>query len=281
MYTSECESGCDSETPPLSASRTPGGGRLAGRLLSVLKAVRATGGSATLTEVVQLTGLAKTTAHRLLADLRELEMVSRDGEGYRLGSAVRELGAPREEEHTKRLRNALKPVLLPLHEQTRYVVGLGVRSGENVRFIELVYSERYSPVIGRLEEPAPLPGSAAGKALLAYPPARCAPGRGGRDSAEREEAERSAARPELGTELARIRSRGIALAERESELGLSAAATPVFGPHGQPLAALSIGAVPEMFDVARGCALLRRAGLHARRVLRRPLPAADRWGNEF
>ncbi len=213
---------------------------------------------------MQLTGLAKTTAHRLLSDLQDLDMVSRDGEHYRLGNAIHELIAPREEQHTKFLRNTLKPLLLPLYEKTRYVIGLSVRDGDTVRFIELVYSERYSPVIGRLEMPVPLPESAAGKALLAYPSTRPAPGHG-----ERFAPARFAAQPGLDTELARIRSRGIALDESGSQLGMSAAAIPVFDPRGQPLAALSIGAVPEAFDLARGCSLLRHSGLHARRILRR------------
>ncbi|MEV0280539.1 IclR family transcriptional regulator C-terminal domain-containing protein [Streptomyces sp. NPDC050610] len=266
MYKSMCKR----ETPPLSAPVTANGGRLAGRLLSVLKAVRACGESATLTQVVQLTGLAKTTAHRLLADLQDLDMVSRDGECYRLGNAVHELAASREEQHIKFLRLALKPLLLPLYEKTRYVVGLGVQHGDSVRFIELIYSEQYSPVIGRLEKPTPLCQSAAGKALLAYPPARFAPGRG-----RQSRLETLAAQSSLGPELARIRTRGIALDERESQPGISAAATPVFGPRGQPLAALSIGAFPEVFDLARGCALLRHSSRHARRILQRTAVAAE------
>ncbi|MEV0261257.1 IclR family transcriptional regulator C-terminal domain-containing protein [Streptomyces sp. NPDC050617] len=260
MYKSMCEN----ELPPLSAPVTAHGGRLAGRLLSILKAVRACGESATLTQVVHLTGLAKTTAHRLLADLQDLDMVSRSGECYRLGAAVRELAVPREEQHTRYLRYALKPLLLPLYEKTRYVVGLGVQNGNTVRFIELIYSEQYSPVIGRLEKPVPLLDSAAGKALLAYPPARYAPGPGRKGGAEP-----LAAQSSLGAELTRIRNRGIALDERAAPLGLSAAAAPLFGPRGQPLAALSIGAAPEVFDLARGCALLRHAGPHARRILQR------------
>ncbi|MFE7122150.1 IclR family transcriptional regulator [Streptomyces sp. NPDC057654] len=261
------------EPPPLSAPVTANGGRLAGRLLSILKAVRACGETATLTQVVQLTGLAKTTVHRLLADLQELDMVSRNGECYRLGTAVRELAVSREEQHTRYLRYALKPLLLPLYEKTRYVVGLGVQHRNTVRFIELIYSEQYSPMIGRLEKPVPLLESAAGKALLAYPPVQYAPGPGRRGGAET-----LAAKSSLGTELARIRSRGIALDERDARLGLSAAATPLFGPRGQPLAALSIGAAPEVFDLARGCALLRNAGPHARRILQRtPVATGYPW----
>ncbi|EFG04057.1 IclR family transcriptional regulator [Streptomyces clavuligerus] len=261
-----------SELPASAASASAGAGRLASRLLCILRAVRTSGEPVSLTTIVQSTGLAKSTAHRLLTELHVLEMVHRDGEFYSLGKAVLDLSRPRESEQVRLLRHLLKPVLLTLYERTRHIVGLSVRDGTTACFVELIYSQRYSSVVGRLEQPTPLHRTPAGKVILAHteadrarPPA--GPGNGW-------------AGPELAMELAGIQRSGICLGPHGTApgaaSGIATAAVPVLGAQGQILAALSAGGHPEAFDPTAVCALLRQCGAHAHRVLRHvPEPARD------
>ncbi|MCF3119141.1 helix-turn-helix domain-containing protein [Streptomyces arenae] len=246
------------------------GDRLAARLLGVLRAVRAAGASASLAQVVRLTGLPKSTAHRLLAELQAVGIVRRDGMRYQLGDAVWELTVSKEEDQARKTRKELKPLLLQLHGRTRYLVGLGVPSGGAVRFIDLMYGEEYRGLAGLIEEESSLMASAAGKALLAHCPQlvseiaqRANPGGG---------AEPLTLPPALSVEIADTQRRGFSLDQRPSRLGIAAAAVPVFGMSEQPLAALSIGAYPQRFDLAMASALLRHTAAHASRVLRQHTP---------
>jgi len=69
-----------------------------------------------LAELCRRTGIAKPTAHRILADLSAWGLVERSGTAYRLGMGLFELGARAPAQLS--LREAAAPILADLPEAT-------------------------------------------------------------------------------------------------------------------------------------------------------------------
>ncbi|MFD5554652.1 IclR family transcriptional regulator [Streptomyces sp. NPDC127068] len=251
--------------------------RLAIRMVNILRAVQAGGGVSSLADIVEFTGLAKSTVHRLLNNLQHVQLLERDGEQYRLGVALYQLAARLDDERYQLLRHLLKPLLLRLHEETRQLVGLAVTSGTRTRFLELMYSQQYSHLARRFERPAPLHATTPGKALLAY-----APRREGQLFPSANRASSSSTLPQglltLSAVITGIRERGYVL-ERDEHLGIATAAAPVGRPGAWPLSVLSISAHVDADWVQRIAVL--RGGVHqAREILlrspHRPDPPSPR-----
>ncbi len=243
-----------------------------GRVFAILKAIRETRPPVTLSGIVRRTGLPKSTVHRLLAELHAYEAVSRTGDCYELGRATRQLALPRADDRTKRLRRAIKPLLMRLHVRTRYLVGLGVPGESTVEFLDMVYGAEYCGLVGQIEEASDLRTSAAGKALLAYDPdlvvsltvrlGWCAGN------------PRAAGLPAgLSAELSEVRRNGVAVNQEEACPGITEMAVPLFGTGERPIAALCFGAYRHRFDPPGAYGLLRWASLHAHNVLRQDVPA--------
>jgi DNA-binding IclR family transcriptional regulator len=175
-----------------------------------------------LSQISRLSGIPKSTTHRVLAMLVELGAVERGGTEYRMGDVMFSYGSRSLE---VALRGAALPHLEMLHHQTRQVVHFAVLRKQDVLYLErLSASSVITPttVGGRL--PAHLTG--VGKALLAY----ASP-----DTINRYLDRRLAARTAasiantdaLRHELARVRNLGIAFDHAETAPGLHCVAAPV------------------------------------------------------
>ncbi|MFE3373148.1 IclR family transcriptional regulator [Streptomyces sp. NPDC059173] len=231
---------------------------------SVLECFRPDGGAFRLTEIAARTGLAKTTAFRLCADLMRLGLLERDGESYRLGGKLFELGSlvPRRLD----LREAALPFLQDLFEATRETVHLGVREGHDVVYIERIHGHRTLSLPSRIGGRLPLTCTGVGKALLAFsgpeladevlagPLARLTP--------------YSVTDPaRLRTVVEQIQVSGLAYEEQEAALGVSCIASPVFD-GATAVAALSVAVPRGRFHPAQLAAAVRTAALGLSRVLR-------------
>ncbi|GAB2918318.1 IclR family transcriptional regulator [Streptomyces sp. YPW6] len=231
---------------------------------SVLECFRPDGGAFRLTEIAARTGLAKTTAFRLCADLVRLGLLERDGESYRLGGKLFELGSlvPRRLD----LREAALPFLQDLFEATRETVHLGVREGHDVVYIERIHGHRTLSLPSRIGGRLPLTCTGVGKALLAFsgpeladevlagPLARLTP--------------YSVTDPaRLRTVVEQIQVSGLAYEEQEAALGVSCIASPVFD-GATAVAALSVAVPRGRFHPAQLAAAVRTAALGLSRVLR-------------
>src|SRR5882757_1710801 len=174
-----------------------------------------------LSQISRLSGIPKSTTHRVLAMLVELGAVERGGTEYRVGDAMFSYGSRSLE---VALRGAALPHLEMLHHQTRQVVHFAVLRKQDVLYLERLSASSIIPttVGGRL--PAHLTG--VGKALLAYASA---------DTVNRYLDHRLVARTAasinnadaLRHELARIRNQGIAFDHAETAPGLHCVAAPV------------------------------------------------------
>lgn len=143
-------------TPPASVT---------GRVLSILSVFERAASARSLTEIAAETGLALSTAHRLLGELEDWGAVRRDENGrYQIGLRLWELG-----QHAGlQARELARPLLQDLYTLTRETVHLAIREGGDVLYIDRIYGSRRVPKTSRVGGRLPLHVSAVGKVLLAF-----------------------------------------------------------------------------------------------------------------
>lgn len=250
------------EEPPVS---------VLGRAVQILSAFSAQQDTLTLAQLVQRTGLPKTTVHRLVAELVGLEVLVREPDGrLRLGSLLFEMGLRAGRE--RRLLEVAMPVMHDLVSRVPVTAHLAVRQGSDAVYVVKIGGKRQVRMPSRMGGRMPLHATAVGKALLAFdedaprellaagPLARVAP--------------RTIIEPgRLLAQLQRVREHGFAVESEESAPGLACVAAPILGADGDCRAALSLsGPVPGFTPVAHARVVLAAADgiatmLHQRDVL--------------
>lgn len=205
------------------ASRKEAGGGLAmlDRLDLILDVVEEAG-FLTLSGVVERTGLARSTAHRLLTHLEHKRWLFRVGSNYELGPRLFDLGTKGVRNHWF-YRSAL-PSLHRLQAQTGYVVHLAYLDGPDVVYWDKIGPGRFGVAVpSRIGARRPAHSTALGKALLAAQPAGFIDSLGAFAPAT----DRTVCSPAvLQRELETVRKRGYATDEGEAlpEVGCYAAA---------------------------------------------------------
>lgn len=214
-------------------------------------------GPATLAQLVQATGLARPTAHRLAVALEHHRMVARDIQGrFILGPRMGELSAAAGED---RLLAAAGPVLAALRDHTGESAQLYRRQGEH-----RICVASAEPPIG-LRDSVPLgstltmkAGSAAQILLAWEEPDRLHRGlHGARFTA---------------TMLSAVRRRGWAQSIGEREAGVGSVSAAVRGPGGRVIAALSVSGPLERITRQPGrlhAAAVISSANHLSEILRR------------
>ncbi|MGP9693221.1 IclR family transcriptional regulator [Brachybacterium sp. AOP25-B2-12] len=222
---------------------------------TVLGALEA--GPATLAQLVQSTGLARPTAHRLAVALEHHRLVARDMQGrFVLGARLGELAAAAGED---RLLAAAGPVLAALRDHTGESAQLYRRQGEHricVAAAERPIGLRDSVPLGAT---LTMKAGSAAQILLAWEePDRLHRGlHGARFTA---------------TMLSAVRRRGWAQSIGERESGVGSVSAPVRGPNGRVVAALSVSGPIERITRQPGrlhAASVISSANHLTEVLRR------------
>jgi len=212
------------------------------RALTALELV-ADAGELGVSELGRQLGVHKATASRLAAVLAERGLLERDPvtERYRIGfGLVRLAGAAMSGLDLVRLA---RPILETLAERAREASNLGVRSGDDVVYVDQIAGSRSIVTVSWVGRRTPLHCTSNGKVLLAW--------------ADEQDRERLLAAPlesytthtvtdpdTLRRELESIRRRGYAQAVEELEEGLNAVAAPVRQADGRVIAALGVSGPP-------------------------------------
>ncbi|MDF5753144.1 IclR family transcriptional regulator [Spongiactinospora sp. TRM90649] len=206
-------------------------------------------GELTVSQVAERLGVARSTAHRLLAMLVYRDFaVQDDRRSYRAGPVL-ELAA-----HSPSVASRLRAAALPhMHRLAGVLdesVNLGVLTGDTSRFIASVESSQALRVGSREGMVFPAHRTTAGLLLLAeladdelpaiYPAERYAD-----HPADRPDLQR------LRAELARVRRNGFALNQGRSERGVVALGVPVRTPDGRAVAGLSVSMPSARYDRRR------------------------------
>jgi DNA-binding IclR family transcriptional regulator len=243
-------------------------GRIIERIFVVLEALSALGHGATLSQIGRVSGLPKTTVHRMLAALVASGAVRRVHGRYVPDRRLLQLVGSGNTSYPASLRRVVKPYMLELFEAMHHTVSLAVLQDLCVVYLDTVFGHNHRSMIECTSERAPAHCTAAGKLLLAYDPA----------AAEQFIAEMNFASftphtitsPRLlESELVSIRDRGLALTRQEYVLGAVGVAAPVLDSLGRTVATIVVGGPQGQFDVDAISATLRKVAFRASVALRR------------
>jgi IclR family transcriptional regulator, acetate operon repressor len=199
----------------------------------------------TFTELTESSGLAKSTASRLLTALERNGLVRRDPAGrFRPGEVFVSYACRGGAEAD--LVSVAQPFLDRLGTETGETVNLGVpRAGGLVEQIAQVDSTYLIGGTNWVGMSVPLHCAALGKVLLAFGAADLPPGR-----LEQRTRRTLTSRAGLRADLELVRERGYALTDEELEPGLVAVAAPVYRDDRVVVAAMSVSAPASRVSAA-------------------------------
>lgn len=196
-----------------------------------------------VTDIARRLGVAKSTAHRLLATLCArgiAEQIPETGH-YRLGLHLYELGQLAQDRVP--LRQAALPLLEELRLATGLTVHLAIPDGADVVFLERMQTLRGIPLLDGRHRRMPLHSTSGGKVLAAFDPAVAR----AREAAgfTRMTSRTIGSIQEWRATLEVVRRRGYAVSDGDNELGLASIAAPVRDSTGRARASVSVAGPSE------------------------------------
>jgi DNA-binding IclR family transcriptional regulator len=223
-----------------------------------------------VSEIARVTGLPKSSSHRLVTEMVRLGMLEPAGSGrVRLGMRLFELGqlVPRQ----LTLREAARPFMEDLREATGDNVHLAVLDGVEVVYVEILRARNAQPLPSRVGGRLPAHATGVGKAILAFSPPEVVRARL-EAGLTRRTAYTVIMPGALARELSSIRAQGVSYDRQESAMGVVCAACPVFGADGAVVGSISVTGRAERLDIERMAPAVRTAALALSRSLGAPPP---------
>lgn len=233
-----------------------------GRGLRIIDALAEATGPLSVRDLADVTGLPRSTAHRLAGELVAWGALDRTDSGYQLGLRLFEVGGlvPRQ----RRLLEAARPYMEDLYEATRRVVQIGILDGTDVVYLARVGRQGHQVVAADIPGRMPATCTAMGKALLAHDPDALRLVLSG--ELPRRTQYSIVDRALLRTELGRVQRVGTAVEREEAKLGLVCVAAPIVA-DGRAEAALSVTGPTNAFDPEHAAAAVRASVLGISRAL--------------
>lgn len=206
-------------------------------------------GVMSVSEVARRLGVAKSTAHRLLAMLVYRDFAVQDDDRCYRAGPVLELAA-QSPSFNSALRVSALPHLRRLVDLIQESANLAIRTGDTVRFLACVETEQLLRVGSREGMVFPAHRTTAGLVTLAHLSqthleAIYGEGRSRDTPPERLDL------ADLGRELATVQRKGFALNVERSERGVVAIGVPVLGDEGTAVAGLSVAMPSVRYDCRR------------------------------
>lgn len=199
----------------------------------------------TVSEASEALGVARSTAHRLLAMLQYHGFVTQQAtsKAYGPGRALLEIGLAAV--RSLDVRRVARPHLEALVQELRETIQLIILQGQRTLIVDAVECQEAVRVSARTGGSAPPNCTSAGKVLLARLPPDEVRGLLGPDPLETLTERSIGTLAELEADLADVRARGYATNLGEHEPGLSAISVAIATPAGVTPAAITVSA-PEM-----------------------------------
>lgn len=212
-----------------------------------------------LKEIVSLTGLHTSTAHRILSDLVLAGFLEHlDSGHYQLGLRLLELGAIVKDRLN--IREVAMPAMQWLHQETEQTINLSVRQGDEIVYIERTESSRSGmQVVRAIGGRAPLHLTSVGKLFLAAAEPRLIKSYASRTGLPGATPNSIITLHRLEQEIALVRQYGFARDNEELEIGVRCIAAAVHDNTGKLVAGLSISAPIERMQESWGGLLIRAA----------------------
>ncbi|HXZ04286.1 MAG TPA: IclR family transcriptional regulator [Ktedonobacteraceae bacterium] len=198
-----------------------------------------------ITDLAHVTGLPKSTTHRLVNALMNegLLVQDEDSHKYALSLRVTALGASILSSHT--VRKAARPILMELRDQTRESVHLAVLEGMESVIIDTEDSYFFVRAVNVPGQHFPAHAVSTGKVLLAYQWEVQLREMLSKVSLTRYTDRTITDTRQLLEELRKVRAHGYAISNGELEEGIDAVAAPIFDHLNSVAAAVSIGGPSE------------------------------------
>jgi len=238
-----------------------GGARSSGesvitRAFSLLRAFDEQHPDLSLAELAERSGLPRTTAHRMAAELVELGMLHRTDRGYAIGTGLWEIGELSPVSMV--LRERALPHLLGLYEATGENVHLAVLAEAEALYVARLTGSSSIPTLSRMGGRLPLHTTGVGKALLSTmdEPALA---RYFAVPRELETIHSITGEATLRLEIDVARQRGYATTRQEMTLGNISFAAPIPALPGLPPAAVGVVTHLARGDASRLAPLVLRA----------------------
>ncbi|MCV7225393.1 IclR family transcriptional regulator [Mycolicibacterium komossense] len=214
-------------------------------------------------------GYSKPTTQRMLRTLLARNFLAYNEElgVYTLGVVNAQLGS----EYLRRLdlRRVALPEMRLLVAETGETAHLGIVTGQDVVYIELVDSPHPVRIFSRVGDAVPAYATAIGKAILAWTEADVS-ARHVPDVLVPRTANTVRDRDALAADLSLARERGYAIDDQENREGIRGYAAPIFDHTGSVVAAVSIGGPADRVDVTAndrlGNAVIAAAGAISRQL---------------
>lgn len=213
-------------------------------------------------DVAQAFDISKSTAHRYLTTLEEMDIIQRDErDRFHFGFKLVELAGAYLADHD--LRNESEELIKELSSKTQETIHLAIPSSDGIVYIDRVdssYSIRMASQIGSV---VPFHSTALGKAILAnYSTAKI--DEIIQQGLPRKTKNTITSASELLAEIEQIRIQGFAIDNEENEIGVCCVGAPIFNYSRSVIGAISIsGPITRMdknrcFDLGP---LIREVGL--------------------
>jgi DNA-binding IclR family transcriptional regulator len=212
------------------------------RSMAILDAVER--GARSFTQIVEATGLARSTAHRLVKALEDHGMLARAGglHGYRLGPRL--LGLAATAMRDLPLRDLAHPALERLASASGESAQLYVRDADHRVCVDAIESSNELRTIVAVGASLPLTKGSAGKVFLAWAPPH-----------DRDRILQTLPEPEairLARHVATTRRRGWADSVGEREPGVASVSAPVLDREGLLVAAISVSGPANRIGIVGG-----------------------------
>lgn len=190
-------------------------------------------------EVIDLSGIPKTTAFRMLKSLEEMEFLEKGTDAkYRLGILFLKFG------HLVSMRLDVRkiayPIMNTLHNETKEAINLIVRDGNETIYIEKIDTKQKVRLYTAIGRKSPLYAGACPRAILSFLPE--AEIKEYFDSVELESFAKGTItdKEKLYETIVQARKSGYTISHSELEDYTSAVAAPIFDHKGEVIAAMSI-----------------------------------------
>ncbi|WP_274308202.1 IclR family transcriptional regulator [Solibacillus daqui] len=201
-------------------------------------------------EVIELSGIPKTTAFRMLKSLEEMELLEKGTDAkYRLGILFLKFG------HLVSMRLDVRkiayPIMNELHNDTKEAINLIVRDGDEAIYIEKVDTKQKVRLYTAIGRKSSLYAGACSRAVLSFLP----------DGEIKEYLESIELKPfakgtitdkeRLYEAIVHAREHGYTISHSELENYTSAIAAPIFDHKGEVIAAMSIAGLETNYQEGR------------------------------
>jgi DNA-binding IclR family transcriptional regulator len=234
----------------------------------LMRALARSNGEAGVTELALAAGLPKSTAHRVLAELIQEEMVAHSGSRYRLGPGWYALQMSRSSAMWGDLLEIARRPLEDAFEATGANVHLAVLEAGQVLYLEKLTAAGGTRVPTRVGARMPATCTAIGKAMLAFSDVALV--RSVLSHNLPRPSPRSIVVPRLLLDqLSEIRRNGYSLDLEEAQPGLFCVAAPVVT-NGRSVAAVSLARIGSSAHLASDKVHVRRAAARIAQALSSP-----------